>query len=211
MPVPIVYRKSGEQSIATYDYFDIADGTGIKAFYMAAISGATHMLTSNQIYSDVVQTDTLSVALTFNLMHSKTFQTTFNLPRIIKGDVLLNVGLGVTSDGTGDFRTYARGVITKTSGGVDTTLGSLSGNNVLQAGVGTNAQVNLIKITVPLTKFKKEDVLKIKIDQYGLRASGGGVSTFFLGHDPKGRDPSSVFGTTSTSTSQAYIPFVLDL
>ena len=47
MPIPVVYRKSSENVVASYDYTDLAEGTGVVQYYgcKSQVSGATVVFT----------------------------------------------------------------------------------------------------------------------------------------------------------------------
>ncbi len=222
MPVPIVYRKSGDQSISSYDYFDIAEGTGIKTFYCATIQDGTNVsganlttndiLTGEKLYSVDPHSKVTAVSTTYVLENTRTFATTFNLPKIVKGNLIINVGHSVNSGAANTTDNYIYGTVIKRSGSTDTTLGSISGAVItFVAGAGAiNATTSLLSIPITLTKFKKDDILKVKIDQYCRRSSGTGTPTWYLGHDPFARDIDTAF-TNSTTLAVARVPFVIDV
>src|SRR3990167_1116392 len=114
MPVPIVYRKSGEQSIATYDYFDIAEGTGIKAFYPATLSGALGILTADSnVYSDLPESQGNTISDAYALQSSGAYRVTFNLPKIIKGTMYVNAPFAINTDGNQTAHAFVQAVVSK--------------------------------------------------------------------------------------------------
>ena len=60
MGVPIVYRKSEERAIASFDFNDIAEGTGIIIFYgyfdADSATDPDHKMSQNKFFSRVIET-----------------------------------------------------------------------------------------------------------------------------------------------------------
>lgn len=54
MVLPVVYRTGGESAAATYDFMDLADGSGVVTLYGGIDQSAAGVLSRNQFYSDVI-------------------------------------------------------------------------------------------------------------------------------------------------------------
>lgn len=219
MGVPRVYRQAQEQTIATFDFVDIVSRTGNVTFYGAAQSGALvgqgitaaegrTFMSPIAVYSDAVFSRRLvsPASLAFIEAASFTFTSTFNVPANLKGDLLVNLGERVESSAGSDSM-YTECVVSKNTTNLVTASGAIhtapSASNLNSA--------SLIKAVVPLTNFKKDDTLNILLRFYHKSTNPGtGTHTISVGHDPQGRDPSTLFGD-STSKLIFTIPFRPDL
>ena len=194
MPLPTVYRKSAEPSIASYSYTDIAEGTGVQQFYLCSseIVGTVndYHLVENVIYSD-------ALTLAFNDGVSQDFDlTAFNMPKVIKGTGILQIahrqaGAGGTAWGSVVLKKY--------SGTTETTIVGVISPTITAAVEG----VWNMPITIPQTHFKRGDILRLTI-------SGANTDTGMLtiGFDPQNRASAGVMTITQSSI---FIPFKLDL
>lgn len=218
MPVPIFYRKTPEGSIATYNFIDLAEGTGVVQYYGAKVSGA-YLLTTNQLYSDEITTSgTAITSSAYVQSNSVNFDLTFNKPQNIKGDVLVNHTLGCYTALDFTRKTFASYAVVKYDGTTSTTLasGNSSVYDLTSLGLtGTGSKEMLTKLNIPTVQhFKKGHTLRIHVEQWGVSNGSNGV-IFGYGHDPQGRaDPTpsekTVSGAQTTKLS-VYVPFVIDL
>jgi hypothetical protein len=198
MIIPIRFRKSSEGAIASYDFVDIAEGTGVSAFYLAQAqtsSAISYILTTNQIYSDIISLLHLGASTQsqdFNL-------TAFNLPKIVKGTAYASFALA----GGGNM-TYVKVQLKKVSG---VTVSNVSGE--ISADLTTGAEVKMCLIPMPLTTthFKIGDILRLTLQ---MSNSNGNME---IGTDPKGRAGTYITSSTPTITtiSQIFVPFRIDI
>ena len=184
-------------AIASYNYTDIAEATGVSKFWLAvqAISGNTsYLLTQNQVYSQ----GALSPSNEINISDtSVTFAlTAFNLPKTIKGTGYLNIGVK-TSAGTGSFKA--------------TLKNSVTGNIVAVSSpdtIGTAGATFLLPMTILNTRFKAGEALQLTIEDQN-------AGTLFIGADPQNRDGTNITPSITPSAhltaSALYIPFKLDV
>jgi len=199
MGFPVVYRKNSSRNLTSYNYVDIADGTGIVEFYGAkkgTSTSSTYVLTTNQVYSDEVYT---RGGATMN------FDTnSFNSPRVIKGTAFLNAGVYMSVSGGLTSITVK---IQKCSGGVYTDCSSEISARI----PGGNGGHKMMLVPIPLTQtnFKIGDSIRCVVVQ---TVTNGDVD---FGHDPMGRNggqiTSSVTDPTITSKMSVLIPFRIDL
>ena len=201
--LPPKFLKSSEGSVATYDYYDISEGTGRVNFNLlkGGTSGATNLILSNSsLYGE-------GVYYTFggtNPESLDSFETTFNTPKTIKGDILINAHI-VHATSTSDD-SYFQFVYTlyKNStqiGTATSTLIKISENS----SYAYTTQVT--PITIAKTHFAKGDKLKIKVT-YQMPVYGGGTINVRYGLDPKNRTQGA---TSDGSNTLASVPFALDL
>jgi len=213
MGIPRVYTQAAEGAIASYDYTDIAEGTGTVLFYgcaarsgaLTATSNLNYTLTKLSVYSDPLET---SGALTAGVYLSGAFDTSeFNLPQTIEG-----TGYAMFSwtlrDNAGSGFPFAK--VQKWDGTTETTLAHASGAiDDWGNGVGRTC---LIKIkNIPRTLFKKGDILRLNAGLMCVTSTG---TKGLFAHDPKDRDADYIKPSTdasSTTKLEFHCPFRIDL
>lgn len=198
--IPEKYARAGERVVASYDYTDIAEGTGIIKLYGSdtGLSGSTtYILTEEAHYSDDIETAVNSGGTwTFNLSQ-------FNLPKIIKGTAIVSFSVGFEPGTSALFVTNV--ALQKVRGGTATTIGSANSEVISSAGGDVEHHYTLT-IDVPQTQFKKGDNLRL------LFTPDFPAGSTYLAHDPMGRDGSHVTIATATTTKlELYVPFKIDL
>lgn len=215
MPVPKVYQKSTEGSVVSYNYTDIAEGTGIVIFYgYVTENGAGldyHLGTDSTTYSSKLETESASVtALDFDFDLSS-----FNFSKIVKGTGLLSFTIGSQS-GTGTTtNTTCVATLRKWDGTTETDIATAT-SPVVSAGASTKVlELVTMPITIPKTHFKKGDTLRLNMLVTPVKAVGTQSATAILGHDPRNRDGSLIVPSTDTPDTITKIifklPFDLDL
>ena len=205
-------------ALASYDYVDIATGTGYESLYAGTTyqnlaSGAR--LSNSKFYSHKVMNLRVQGVTAWKMLHEEDFDMDFVSKRIVKGDAIINIPYGVISDDvTGDVGMYMNVNIQKISGS-ETTLVTASGAITL-ADPAASAYVyrnDCMEITIPQTVFKKDDTLRLNVQQFVLVNEGGSYD-FFFGHDPNGRATSGIdtrtFGT-EPSTLIFQCPFKIEI
>lgn len=207
MALPAVYRKGGKEFNVSYDWTDVADGTGIVELYCFAAgeSGAfTYHLGKTAIEPGSMENTTpashnrrflfASSAVTFDLGE-------FNTPRIVRGNGMFNFTLATLGAFTGTAIVSA--AILKN----DTTLATAS----CSITIAGNIKSYNLQTPITQTNFKRGDNLKVKFWTTS--------SNLMLEHDPQNRSISSfvVAGGAGThaaltasenpSKCMVYIPF----
>jgi hypothetical protein len=192
MSLPIVYRKSTENSIASYDFIDTIEGLGYIKFYGTVLSGA-NVLLRNQIPSSPIKTQfNLGTGTAWTAYASKNWDLSFNLPAIVgNGPVFSVCGFDsyfAASDGR-ESHFEMEVVISKVSGGATTTLCTASGAVVCQGGgIQTSHRLGN-QVTLPRTKLKAGDILRINTKICGKNVDiAGGTRTCHMWHDGAARN-----------------------
>jgi len=207
MTINVRYRKDSEPSIASYNWTDIAEGSGVVTFYLFShINDTTNgygLTTSTGIYSNVTGS---AAALTAGVGADIDidFDIEFNLPHQIKGKgyaVLSTQG----SHNNATSQVYYIVKLRKVSSGTETEIAS--GQTSTRT---LSAAVTYITYCVPLNitsqvNFKKGDILRITIEGYSTLPNGSGSFGFY--HDPVNRTA----GTADTTQLIVNIPFNIDL
>lgn len=155
---------TAQQSITTYDYSDIEEGTGVTVFYGTKSedqSTATWQLTTQTIEpagltAAAQRLPTTAGATSFDL-------TAFNTPKTARGTALLSGWIN-TSTGAGSVKA----TIQKVSGVVVSAVSSeIRSYNSNAAG---DTQF-LIEIPITETVFAAGDILRLKLESVGNNAS----------------------------------------
>ncbi len=196
--IPEVYQ-GGQRQIASYDFTDIAEGTGVVDFYGFSenLSGSTLLtLGKTSLYSADIQS--AGTSWTFNA-------PAFNFPKIVKGTALIRFSAALTGaqNSTMNFDV----AIQKVSGGAVSAIGSASTATHTRsaAGSGTTAMNYTIPISCTHTHFKIGDNLRIVFTGH---TTGTAIN---LGHDPANRDTSEMTAVTNPTKMECFIPFRIDL
>lgn len=186
----------GQRQIASYDFTDIAEGTGVVDFYGISenLSGSTlYALTKNSIYSADIQS--AGTSWTFNL-------SAFNLPKIIKGTAIIRFSAALTGNQNNTMNFDV--AIQKVSDGTASAIGSASTATLTLPANGTTAKNYTIPISCTQTHFKIGDNLRIVFTGHN------GGTTINLGHDPANRDTPEMTAATNPTKMECFIPFRID-
>jgi len=192
--------QAQSNSIATYDYTDIADGTGVRIFYGANTNiGGTNdyiLTTDASIYSSSRAWEVdgaTSTSFDFDL-------SPFNTPLTAKGTAIFSTGLGRVGGSIKLTVTlnHVRGAtVTAITSAIDTITWGTSG-----------AIMALITLPITEQRFQIGDFLRMTVL---MTSTSGGFVEF--GFDPIGRD--STRGITAangaTTTMKLNMPFRIDL
>jgi hypothetical protein len=221
--------QGGTGQLINYDYFDIADGTGVVNFYLGttfenATSGA--QLGSNTWYSNTVGSARLAFVLTsgaFQKLQDIDFDLDLNTPRIIQGDALLNIttAIDITSMPATEVEwIFLNARLRKWDGTTETEIVQTSGAQYVKNSGDTAVTyyTQAIKIPIPRTHFKAGETLRLTLEHHATaNKDNGGDNQLCLafGHDPMNRAVtlgSMVFnGTTVPTIATIKIPFKLDI
>ena len=187
------FLRSSEGSIASYNYTDIADGTGVRTFYLCVTrdsSATDYILTQNRIYSN-------SVYVTANFEDDFDL-TAFNLPMTVKGTAVVNMMYYVNNVNNNYIEVQVRKYNGSAETNVSSTVQSANISGATTTGVAT------MKIPLTQTSFKRGDILRLHVK---VNTTGG---TFLMGTDPLSRaDPATPAFTITNSFIN--LPFRIDL
>jgi len=217
--LPVNFPIPGESSIASYDWVDVANGTGYIRYYLNVACTGTgtqgYTLSESGIYSNVVAWQ--SAALTTNAnteVFNNIFVTTLNSPKTINGNALVNIAAKL--GGLEASRMYHGVEIIKISGGAETILGHASGALIIGTAatppVMDHENVSLISIPITKTHLKKGDQVGIRLHTYAWKTAASTPSLMYIGLDPMNRT-SSLTGPNilTTTNSIVNLPVELDL
>jgi len=228
MGVTRQYRQSGEQVIATYNYTDIADGTGVQTLYGFVYSNSAgtsvYVLTSSitQEYStEEAQIETDAVITGLSAVYVKELDLDFdlkpfNLPRNLRGVAQVNCCMRQSSANGQTSNAYVVARVRKWDGTTETEIASGQSYTIATTSTIVKKRILTIPITIPKgTHFKKGEILRVTLECWGNNPTGGGSCGLTLGHDFENRDGALILPSTDdprTMTKVIFkIPFDLDL
>jgi len=202
--LPVNFSIPAEPVIASYDFYDFAEGTGIKTFYACASvdsGGTDYFLTADVIYSDPKSTlavNTVKV-LDFNL-------SAFNTPKIIRGTAAINVNYSMYTDNPGTHNCTLKFEFKKVSTATTTILTLTSANLPVVGGAAAVSGLLCLTGIIPETIFGLGDILRVTAT---LTANDGNCTSIKMGHDPQDRaDPDYDLEKTQLKVN---IPFKIPL
>ena len=207
MTIPKYFRNIGEKNLVSYDYMDIATGTGIQSFYLHSSetsAGTTYHLTGTVAYSDDILRQLDGNGTTdddFDL-------TAFNLPKTVKGTAHLIVPWYAAyggSAGSGSMSMVCK--IRHWDGTTETDLATVTSETIIIAALGAaKGGVWNFPMTIAQKHFKKGDILRVSV---AMTISGTETDKpkLYFGIDPKNRTNASMDSTQSV----LLMPFKLDL
>lgn len=199
MPLPPKLTKfsTASEVIASYDFFDFAQGVGIKQFYAAVMVGPTYKLTTNIIFSN---TGAGIITAGGNTAGDFDFDGEFETTIDIGGDSIIQVPVVGFNGSSGSFSS----LITITlyhvdASAVETSLGTfnrtVSGSP--SSGVGSFFSVTGL-INIARTTLKNGEKLRLNI----VNTAPGNNQFIYFGVDPANRigsgSAAQYFDTTQT-------------
>lgn len=206
--LPITYRKSSENALATYSFEDIVGGVGILQLYGAMVStsgGDDYILTTNSglLSNDIFTNDNASATgETIDITFTITFQKTVTLG----GETLFNIPVRIKSSAVTAGVMNVDVIVKKNT----STLVSVTTENLTSGSAAENiTKVFCTNATIPKTTFKAGDELNIQYE-VNLTLSSGTCDTS-IAHDPAGRD-GTIFTADDVNTRLVtLIPVDIDL
>lgn len=209
------------QAIASYDYVDIEEGTGVVVYHGAATKtssgGFIYELTRNGYYSSQIASGGINLGLDDLKLLDVNFDVTFVKPRIISGKSLINVPIQVSGNVSASaYMGYVTCAIKKVSEGVSTELFALTSGSMVVSAESAQSGYSAIQANLPTTHFKEDDTLRLQVQLYG-RGNGADSAYVLMGMDPKNRTSSgslseeTLLWVTGESDLQLHVPFRLDI
>ena len=206
-------------AIASYDYIDVSEGSGIVVLYGIAGTSANTFTRETIPSNKVVQygqmtgdpnVKTKALDVDYDLM--------LNYPKTIKGKAVVAVSIGFNSIVNETNIISAKALIRKWDGTTETEIVSKESDTYEKLGVGIFSRTMLIEMDVPETNFKAGEYLRLTIEFYGTRPLGAAGSPYCgFGNDPADRNdstdynPQKIINDVDTTKLQFNCPFKIDL
>lgn len=180
--------------LVTYDFSDIAEGTGYNEYFGASVSNA-YALSKNAVYSNQVLTTTYNSSTAYQLFNDIDFDVQFNLPQDIKGTALIAIPIGFAGTATSRlYETYCNVKIRKWDGTTETDIANNTSQSVDNSADTTKVALNtsvLVSVDInEVTHFKRGETLRVTIEQYGRQVTNAANADWLIAHDPKNRTTS---------------------
>ena len=208
MPLRKQYLPPVSPIVATYNYVDVAEGTGMTAFnaFTAEQStGEKYMLTTSEPFSHLVS---ISGSLGTGVKFSGSFDTApLNQPLLLKGSVIANITWRVTNSSSSNLN-FPFVKLFKWDGSTATLIGEVSGASISSAG-GVMRTTAMQISGIPSTLIKIGEQIRIQPGIEGVDA--GNTPKGFIGCDPQNRaDDWFTAGNFATTKLIANIPFQIN-
>ncbi len=214
MVVPPTFTTA-PPAIASYDYVDIADGTGVIVFQGATtklVTTTSHFLTKSNIYSnDIESAGSINSAALTKVLDVDFDTSILNFSRIMRGTAIINIPMNISSSATYTGVLIVR--ISKWDGSTETLIATATSETIGPA-TGSLSKVMAVHLTLPETPFKVGDAIRLGIEGWIQRTAGGVAGTLTIAHDPQNRDGTKITPTgdaTLTTKLVANIPFEINL
>ncbi len=224
-PVPEVFPLPAPTAIATYDYVDISELTGV-TIYLGIneedSSAKGYFLSRTDMYSDslLTQTDASPGSTSDVLALDIDFDLKFNAPQRIKGTFRANIPViwGDETNGNEGGTIYVKYIVRHWDGSTETDLGTVTSKTSGTA-VSMDTEQIMFNVEVPVTttkQFEAGDTLRLTVQVFANTQSAG--THLALMHDPKNREPTSAeysngidTGEFLTSILSFHVPTLLDI
>lgn len=215
--MPINFPLPAENAVASYSYTDLAEGTGVTMFYLLATNG-DNILSQNQIYSDVIELNSGSHALTNTFVKNQDVDydlTAFNAPRTVKGTAYMNFTYHIYKSGSQIVTAYWTIKVRKWDGVTETEIGNASTPEINSSVTGEAYDLTALAIPLTQTHFAIGDVLRVTVEGYDKEAAADSTNNLIIGQDPMNRDGTYIIPSTddpvSITQTKIWIPFKLNL
>jgi hypothetical protein len=185
--LPETYRKSGEVT-ASYDFVDVASGTGYITFYAGA-TDAGKVLSNNIFYSNYICIDTNGSDAAYTKIIDEDFDVLLNKPFTLRGMGIVTASLMV---GTGGGTAYGKLLVRlrKWDGATETEIAASGYGFEISTAAATVYETSTLQLTIPVTTRKRGEYLRLTIEGWEKNNPGGGGGNrtdLSLGTDPMAR------------------------
>lgn len=200
--VPTNFLPVVPNTVASYNYTDIASGTGVQIWYPCV---------ANSVVGDQVLMDTPTITTSGSSRQTNAGTTAlafdslgFNFPKVVKGNLWCSFGFGkqvATATGSIAFE------LNKLSGSTETPLHT-SGSFAISAAATSGAALCTAAITTPTT-IANGDKLRFRV---WLTCGTGGGDWVAVGHQPLDGNTTDLNTTTSKTTIfKVGVPFRIEV
>lgn len=210
-------------AVATYNYNDIAEGTGVAIFY--GLTAKTKTATSNILSTQAIHSaagnitsDTTAESKsagddgtgTYTLYSTFNFDLNpFNIAKTVRGTAYVQLSQDI-GDSAGAASAYFNISLVKVDGtdSTETELGNADGEVIATADGPLTINV---PISLTETTFPDGDFLRLKLKAYLKHDSGDNGSTLHFAHSPDNVDTTSFTAATNPTKLTAYVPFKIEV
>jgi len=221
--------QTAPEAIASYNYDDIATGTGYSIFYGSRGASGANIVTVNKVYSeDIHNVVAVTLSNSFVAHFTTDFDITMNLPQYMKGELYMSFPIGVYIAGdTTDTTWYSKlEVFHVTALNAETSLGSGESRRFFHenaTGAYPDSEMSQHKITISGKHFKRGEKIRFRITGY-YKNTGTPAAWVGIGHDPMNRsdltwdldgvaanDSHQIIITDDPTIMEMHVPFRIGL
>lgn len=171
--------------LPTYNFTDLAAGTGIITFY-AGNTIDLNLLSNNTFYSDTVsKSASVSTSGAYAKDLDLDFDCLLNRPLVIQGKVVVNVPILVTNS-LADVYGYVVVRLRKWDGVTETEIADNTSSVAFVNG-GSKYLMTGTDLNIPLTTFKKGEYLRLTVEGWAKYVGLQDSATIKIGCDPMNR------------------------
>lgn len=185
--------------LPTYNFVDIASGTGFINFYAGDSGNAAAFHLSNYTFysSNIVITSAgLADNLTDVVSLDYDYDVELNRPLNVAGITIVNIPFSSTSGTRHVTSAYVKAIFRKWDGATETDIATSSASAALSYSAAVQYKMGCVSLDIPLTHFKIGETMRLTIRVYATTDSGGAGASVSFAADPKNR-------TTGWDTSAA--------
>ena len=212
----------GREILVNYDWIDVADSTGFVEYEAWVAMGSYKLIRttfSNRLFSCISMSGATKVSLTVStttntesyvkILDQDFDLESFKLPRNIKGDVYINLSYASMAS-TSSYDTKITAKIRKWNGSVETEIADDSTLDLQEAGDGNQQHADLsLKVTVPLTRFKVGEQLRLTIEGYAKLVAGQPVQNIQMAIAGDPADGTATSGGLTLSSGNTRIILIV--
>lgn len=219
MGVPVVYRKTTEGSITTYDFVDAVEGLGYSKFYGIYQASGSAILNRNSAPSQTPSYAWSDATTTLTKQHEVDWDLAFAVPAIVgNGTLIVSCYLDAANhnqEATGRMDVLLYKV---DASAVETLLAQASGSTISWSANTNGSHSAATKVTLPISKIKAGEKLRVTT-QFWTKVNGGSACTWRLWNDGLQRgttlydefDGTTDLGFKNETDLIVTIPFKIDL
>lgn len=220
MGITRVYRKSGERWIASYNYTDIVEGTGIIIYFAGTGLDATatpvYTLQSTKFFSNDIEIEVETGTLAsggFSLEAEKNYNMTLlNLPLTVRGTAMVNITWAYKGYLAGTSQGYIIIKLIRVRDGVEKIIGTGRTNTLTSALLDySRRETATLFLDLERTQLKKGDNFRLSIECWAQAVGNVGEAWFAWGQDPKNRDGTIFTPSTEDEITEMQINIPLEL
>jgi hypothetical protein len=206
------FIKEGEPTLASYDWTDVADGTGYIEFDGFAVTDS--VATTRHLSSRPLGSNGTSIQFSTSGTYTYDFDlTAFNTPRYVQGTALIRYSRRGQNLSTGQHTVQETITIQHYDGTTATSLGSVSSpsqNPLSNAGF---TRTELLRVALTPKQFKRGDILRVHLS---IAFSTTTNTRYAFAHDPLNADISiadtdNIIAANNPTQFKIQIPFRIDI
>jgi hypothetical protein len=200
--LPLSFPVPSSPALASYNYVDIATGTGYRIFYGNAVTYTNagvvkYILTDNSgAYS--AKDGYTSIPNGANPRWDQDFDITFSLPQTIEGKALVCIPCA-NPGGGGPYTQYLEVKIIHYDSVTESIIGAEIKSETFE---NPYQKTQVLEINCTKKVFKRGEILRVSVKATSSEAT----TTFYVGHSPNGTQGGTIF-TTISPRMILFVPF----